>query len=185
MTSVPASQYSPGQSITKLMEVRLHKHRCCHAFIYHRSGAAAVAQRLVHELQNGGSCNNPGFESLAAVGDPHRKEDKMADYFTEREKAEAEYAATNTVRADFISRQKAIDWMKNEWDGMVVSVFDGIEHLPSADAVEVVWCKDCKHYYHADNRIPSERGWVCANDGCYASPNDYCSWGKKKDGRFN
>ena len=181
MTSVPASQYSPGQSITKLMEVRLHKHRCCHAFIYHRSGAAAVAQRLVHELQNGGSCNNPGFESLAAVGDPHRKEDKMADYFTEREKAEAEYAATNTVRADFISRQKAIDWMKNEWDGMVVSVFDGIEHLPSADVVKVVRCKDCENY-QTDWKPHFNDRHYCAVMDSFMPVDGFCNYGERKDG---
>lgn len=47
---------------------------------------------------------------------------------------------------------------------------------------KVVRCKDCKYYYYADNRIPSERGWACANDGCYASQNDYCSWGERIDG---
>lgn len=42
---------------------------------------------------------------------------------------------------DLISRQAAIDWLKNKWDGMVTSVFKGIENLPSAqptvDVVEV------------------------------------------------
>ena len=57
-----------------------------------------------------------------------------------------------------------------------------IKAVPSADAVEVVRCKDCKYYYYADNRIPSERGWACANDGCYSSQNDYCSWGERIDG---
>lgn len=33
---------------------------------------------------------------------------------------------------DSISRQKVIDWLKNEWDGMVTSLFNGIESLPSA-----------------------------------------------------
>lgn len=33
---------------------------------------------------------------------------------------------------DLISRQAAIDWPTNEWDGMVTSVFDGIKNLPSA-----------------------------------------------------
>ena len=45
-------------------------------YLSHRSGAAAVAQRLVHEVRNCGSRANPGFESLAAVGDPHRKEER-------------------------------------------------------------------------------------------------------------
>lgn len=33
---------------------------------------------------------------------------------------------------DLISRQAAIDWLKNEWNGMVTSLFDGIKALPSA-----------------------------------------------------
>ena len=33
---------------------------------------------------------------------------------------------------DLISRQAAIDWLKSEWDGMIISVFKGIKSLPSA-----------------------------------------------------
>lgn len=29
------------------------------------------------------------------------------------------------------------------------------------DAVRVVRCKDCKHYYFAENRVPEEQSWVC------------------------
>lgn len=29
------------------------------------------------------------------------------------------------------------------------------------DMVEVVRCKDCKHYYFAENRVPEEQSWVC------------------------
>ena len=39
---------------------------------------------------------------------------------------------TETHACDCISRQAAIDWLTNEWDGMVTSVFDGIKNLPSA-----------------------------------------------------
>ena len=100
----------------------------------------------------------------------------------------------DTNVGDTISRQAAIDalgerpmvWTsdddyalgeRNQYDADRLAV----ETVPSADAVEVVRCKDCKYYYYADNRIPSERGWVCANDGCYASQNDYCSWGERND----
>ena len=34
---------------------------------------------------------------------------------------------------DLISRRAALEWLKTEWDGMVTSVFDGIEQLPSTD----------------------------------------------------
>lgn len=38
------------------------------------------------------------------------------------------------THGDVISRQAAIDWLSNEWDGMVTSVFDGIKNLPSAES---------------------------------------------------
>ena len=105
--------------------------------------------------------------------------------------------------ADYIDRQASIDVI----DEVMQSFFCGAEDndvisdteklmltinkvicekkikaLPSADVQPVVRCKDCKYYYYAENRIPSERGWACANDGCYASQNDYCSWGERIDG---
>ena len=66
----------------------------------------------------------------------------MADYFTEREKIEAEYAATNTVIADYISRQAAIDALcKVGCDsghcGVSCDDVMAIEHLPSVDVQPV------------------------------------------------
>ena len=47
-----------------------------------------------------------------------------------------------------------------------------IENQPAADVVEVVRCKDCKHWNNGD---------------CYrlelSMPNDFCSYGAKMDGR--
>ncbi len=48
-----------------------------------------------------------------------------------------------------------------------------IETVPSADAVEVVRCKYCKHadeYYH------------CDYSAVWNSKNDYCCHGERKDG---
>lgn len=36
-----------------------------------------------------------------------------------------------------------------------------INRLPTIDAVPVIRCKDCKHYYFAGNRVPEEQSWVC------------------------
>lgn len=44
----------------------------------------------------------------------------------------------------------------------------------------VVECKDCEHYYFANNRIPSEKDWVCELDGCHKNNDDYCSYGKRR-----
>lgn len=67
---------------------------------------------------------------------------KMAERLTELEYKEAEQKANST--SDLISRQATIDWLKREWDGMVTSVFKGIENLPFVQS-EIIYCKDCKH----------------------------------------
>ncbi len=48
------------------------------------------------------------------------------------------------MKDDVISRQAAIDWLTNEWDGMVTSVFDGIKKLQSAQP-EIIRCEDCRY----------------------------------------
>ena len=53
-----------------------------------------------------------------------------------------------------------------------------IDSIPAADVVEVVRCKDCKHW-HEDDDIGH-----CDNpDGLdnYAEPNDFCSYGERKN----
>ena len=47
---------------------------------------------------------------------------------------------------------------------------------------EVVRCKDCRHAYYADNRVPHERTWVCerfTNEEINA--NDFCSFGERSE----
>lgn len=58
----------------------------------------------------------------------------------------------------------------------------------SEDTVKVVRCRNCRHYYFADNRIPKEQGWVCAfwnidyfTKGIELKPTDYCSHGERKE----
>ena len=36
-----------------------------------------------------------------------------------------------------------------------------VDDAPTIDAVPVIRCKDCKHYYFAGNRVPEEQSWVC------------------------
>lgn len=51
-----------------------------------------------------------------------------------------------------------------------------IEHTPTIDAVPVVRCKDCKHYWKNKNTP----GYL---DKCVTvSDDDYCSDGERKDG---
>lgn len=99
--------------------------------------------------------------------------------------------------ADLIDRQAAIrEGMKlvgarRRWVSdagrMEISGIDAymyaIHNLPSTDAVEVVRCKDCKHYQFADNRafgFPVKRcEWTGFED---VDDDDFCSRGEQRDG---
>ena len=62
------------------------------------------------------------------------------------------------------------------WVNDVLELLDG----DSVDAVEVVRCKDCKHFYRDDE---FNRAW-CGYDKCVANEvavNGYCYRGERKD----
>ena len=46
---------------------------------------------------------------------------------------------------------------------------------------EIVRCRDCKHYYFADNRIPQEQRYTCELDGDRWKPDSYCSFAERRD----
>lgn len=54
----------------------------------------------------------------------------------------------------------------------------------TADVVEVVRCKDCKHYCLSDYRKPNEPKWcdLSNEQNEFPKPNDFCSYGERKDG---
>ena len=59
-------------------------------------------------------------------------------------------------------------------------VFD-VEEMPTVDAVEVVRCKDCK-YGNWDSEPDDAMVCMRTKDGFWRSGNDFCSFGKRKDG---
>lgn len=50
-----------------------------------------------------------------------------------------------------------------------------ISVMPTVEAEPVIHCKDCQHYYYADNRIPSQRAWVCGITGVATTDDSYCA----------
>lgn len=93
--------------------------------------------------------------------------------------------------SDYIDRQAAIDALAKamptlttpdgcgEFDHEIqiadeafVDAMNVIHNMPSADAVEVVRCKDCKHY----------RDYGCQRAFVYPKPDDFCSYGERADG---
>ena len=67
------------------------------------------------------------------------------------------------------------DWHKGWNDALDAAT----TQAPTIDAVEVVRCKDCKHWAEFD-----DYGGRCENpDGLdnYAMPDDFCSYGERKN----
>ena len=52
-----------------------------------------------------------------------------------------------------------------------------IENAPTIDAVEVVRCKECKHW---DNEDDAQRCSYTHNGLHWAKPDDYCSYGERR-----
>lgn len=86
--------------------------------------------------------------------------------------------------AEYIDREKAIEIIKSggywEREDMEVAIAC-IEQTPTADVVDVVRCKDCKHVTF----------YSCKNDACYKGiiceykigtddENFYCIYGEKR-----
>lgn len=80
---------------------------------------------------------------------------------------------------DTISRQDAIDALMNDSDW--ADAIPTIKSLPSANAIEVVRCKDCKHQEHCHETVAHTR----LHDGFkehWSEPIEWCSRGERKGG---
>ena len=86
---------------------------------------------------------------------------------------------------------------ENEWNQRVSptswahaeeSFLHRIEDAPTVDAVVVTRCKDCKYYRNHPNGLcylhtepkETERGY--SGDAVCVEPDDFCSYGERKDG---
>ena len=58
-------------------------------------------------------------------------------------------------------------------------------HLERRDGlVRVVRCKDCKHFAKWYKDVPLDTGYYCTRpnqQSCNLVPDDYCSYGERKD----
>lgn len=92
------------------------------------------------------------------------------------------------MKDDLISREGVINTVKkvrnvcdteslDDYRDLLVECF---EVLPPAHP-EIVRCKDCKHYYFADNRIPQEQRYTCELDGDRWNPDSFCSFAERRE----
>ncbi len=91
--------------------------------------------------------------------------------------------------AEYIEREKAIAICQSYYeyclkmhdfsgDSIAYDIRSNIQGLPIADVVEVVRCKDCKHYnkeFHF-----KDEGW-CVNNLYTAKDEHFCSYGERKE----
>ena len=71
------------------------------------------------------------------------------------------------------------------------AIIDEIDNAPDVDAVEVVRCKDCKHWreetgwcYHHSHFVDSKGGFCHpweSTDWKMLNEDDFCSYGERKD----
>ncbi len=90
--------------------------------------------------------------------------------------------------SDYISREAAIDRLNKNLSVCNPGTFsemcyaDAIEtvkHLPSADAVPVVRCKDCVHWREA---VTNDKGFlICPASGMEITESDFCSYGEREE----
>lgn len=65
---------------------------------------------------------------------------------------------------------------------------DEIRRAPTVDAEVVVRCKDCKHYRNHPNGLcylhtePKENARGHSGNAVCVEPEDFCSYGERKDG---
>lgn len=68
-----------------------------------------------------------------------------------------------------------------EWIVEAETLSDLIDHGRYSIASQpLIRCKDCKHYYYADNRIPQEQRYSCDLDGDRWKPEDFCSYAERR-----
>ena len=101
------------------------------------------------------------------------------------------------IKVDALEQHKFVSWTVPEffnemsleqqayqlgWNNAIEAI---MENEPTADVVEVVRCKDCKHAEIQDYAPPSCR-YCCKYSALYHAKNFYCSMGERReDERLN
>lgn len=85
--------------------------------------------------------------------------------------------------SDPIERQDVLNLLDSVYQYMgnwlVQYIEEGISSIPPAQP-EIIRCRDCKHYYYADNRIPQEQRYTCDLDGDRWTADSYCSYAERR-----
>lgn len=75
---------------------------------------------------------------------------------------------------------------KRQFEESLVYIFGCVKHKSKADFVEVVRCRDCKHW-NCVSGVTEHMGCdiFCDNHGREypTNPDDFCSYGERKEGQ--
>ena len=81
------------------------------------------------------------------------------------------------METKYISREAAINEVgANSWAG------NRLARIPAADVVEVVRCKDCRHYTRKHGKLPwnTDKRYCNRSATVATAPDDFCSFGEKR-----
>ena len=103
----------------------------------------------------------------------------------------AEYIKREAAVALIEERQKELcpvgRWSRHEIYGTDREKFDAwqeiidaLNGIPTVDAVVVTRCKDCEHFVNAT--VNANGFLVCDISDMEIAPDDFCSYGERKDG---
>lgn len=81
---------------------------------------------------------------------------------------------------DLISRKALIEAYDKAHQGSPGGARKLIEEAPGVDAVEVIRCRDCKSFCHLIGKGDSAI-FGCTYMGRDVKPNDFCSYGKRRN----
>lgn len=90
----------------------------------------------------------------------------------------------------YVEKEKVLEIAKDEYYSDfhksmadLTSLRELLEDTPAADVVEVVRCKDCKWYQNLEivDKVQT-RCFNLAGLSRVCNPNDFCSYGERKDG---
>lgn len=93
--------------------------------------------------------------------------------------SEKEYIERGALLKRFAELHDGGNWLLNDYNADWIHSF--IETAPAADVVEVVRCKDCKHY--GFTKIAGESYMTCKNHFGLTDPSstDFCINGERKE----
>ena len=83
---------------------------------------------------------------------------------------------------DAIALRSNIDCCDIEIFNDKFTIIEQINEAPTVDAVEVVRCKDCKHFVQGEPYDPCEcMKWKAKFGVAYTTPDGYCHKAERKD----